>query len=139
LSEREWRKELAELAQALEGRFQNLEKSLKEIGERSSSPSPASSQEGSEMPLYKCKNGKCTFATDDLDAYIEHKIDHKTSEKPTEEASPARPARHETVEDYLNCPECFPRFEKAFLARGYLKKEPEPKKKPAKNGGRLAI
>jgi len=31
--------------------------------------------------------------------------------------------RHETVEDYLNCPVCFPKFEKAMLARGYVKEE----------------
>jgi len=39
------------------------------------------------------------------------------------EGSPlhAGQARHRTAAQFLNCPECFPRFEKSMLKRGYVK------------------
>jgi len=136
LSEREWKKELKEFGEATEKRFQGLEESLKRIGEQSSNPNPASNQEGSEMPLYKCKNGNCAFSTEDLDAFIDHKIAHsKTESKPAEEAAPPAPKkRHETVDDFLNCPECRPRFDQRYLKEGWTppKKEPEKEEETQK-------
>jgi len=29
--------------------------------------------------------------------------------------------KHRTAADFLNCPECYPKFEKAMLERGYQK------------------
>jgi len=137
LSERDWKKELKEFGEAWEQRFQGLEKSLREIGEQSSNPNPASSQEADDMPLYKCKDGNCAFATDDLDAYIDHKIAHKTKEKPTEEAAtPAPRMKHgNTPPEIMDCPDCWAKFEREFERRGkrLVDKEPEkPAEKPKK-------
>lgn len=124
MSKEPWKKDLAELAETVEERFQSLRK---EIGEKSSSR-----HEGeSELPLYRCKGKDCAFSTDSIEDYVEHRLNEVLESKktPDTETPVSRPVKHETAEDYLNCPECFPKFEKAFLKRGYTKKE-EKKEKP---------
>jgi len=75
------------------------------------------------MPVYKCSGKDCKFSTEDLEAFIDHKVDERVS-PPKIEEPPKK--KHETVADYLNCPECFPKFEAEFLKRGYKKPEPQP-------------
>jgi len=80
------------------------------------------------MPVYKCKGKDCSFATDDIADFVVHTVKENMPKAETTVEEPVK-KRHETAEDYLSCPECFPKFEKAFLARGYEKKK-EPEKKP---------
>ena len=72
------------------------------------------------MPLYRCKGKNCDFATDDIGEYVRHIIKEETS-------PPKETRRHKTARDYLECPSCASKFEKEFLARGYMK--PEEKEK----------
>jgi len=129
--EERWEKKTKAMLKPLEESLGSLSSDLKSVNEKLSRPSPEKGEP--DMPIYKCKNGKCSFATDDLDAYLDHMIDHKIHEKPTEEetSSEPRPRRHQTAEEYVNCPECRERFVKAFGEIGYsvTKKEQEPEKK----------
>jgi len=131
LSETEdWKKEMRELLKPVQKSLGEMSSDLKSLKEGQQSL-PLSEGEKADMPLYRCKDGKCAFATDDLDAYIDHKIEHKKAEeKPTEEEKP-EPKRHQTVDEFLNCPECRPRFDKRYLKDGWTppKKEGEKEKK----------
>lgn len=124
-----WKKDLAELAATVQNRLDGMEK---KIGEKFSNPNGGES----EVPLYRCKGKDCSFSTDSIEDYVEHRVKEvlgETKSKPaaTDEAKPV-PVRHETAKDYLDCPECFPKFEKEFLAKGYRK--PEEKKKESGQG-----
>jgi len=57
----------------------------------------------------------------DLEASI-----RQTIRKRLRAASP-QPKVHRTVQDHLNCPNCYPKFEKAMLDRGYRKPNLCPK------------
>ncbi|NVM23522.1 MAG: hypothetical protein HWN68_17285 [Desulfobacterales bacterium] len=131
MSKEPWKKDLRELAETVHNELTQIRK---EIGEKSSSLQHDSSnreRRSGEMPLYKCKGKDCGYATDDLSDFVVHTVKENLP-KPQTETAP-RTKRHETVKDYLNCPECFPKFEKEFLARGYRK--PEEKKKETEQKG----
>lgn len=91
-----------------------------------------------EVSFYRCTEEGCGYTTDDLGAYIEHTVDERLkghrSPTPTEEeeeiyeaTQPSR--RHMRAEDFLDCPECAPRFEKTLFEMGWEK--PEPKRESA--------
>ena len=76
------------------------------------------------MPeLYKCKGKDCGYSTDDIHDFITHVVRENVPKAP--EPVEPEPKTHRTVKDYLDCPECFPKFEKEFLARGYTKPKEE--------------
>jgi len=132
------RKELEELTKAWAAEFQTLAQRFQpERVVRDSTGNSASGEkrESENMPLYKCTSKDCTskgYSTEDIEAFIDHKIEERTRPKPAEEAAPPK-KRHESVEEYLNCPECYPKFEKAILENpkfqeklkqeGYVRKE----------------
>jgi len=136
MSEKEesWEKKMKAM---LDARLKPLEESLGSVSSeltslRERQPSlPSSDGEKTDVPLYKCKNGKCGFATDDLDAYLDHKHGHYHEE----ETPPAPRKRHETVDEFLSCPECRPRFDKRYVEEGWTPPKKEPEKKPEKGSG----
>jgi len=70
-----------------------------------------------EKKIYRCRGKDCGFETGDIPALIEHMItEHEKTREGIEPSLPETPRGHRTVSDYLNCPECYPRFEKAILA-----------------------
>jgi len=74
------------------------------------------------MSIYKCRGKDCKFATDDLDAYIDHKVEEglrggEASTLLTEREAPK--VGHRKVEDYLGCPECRPKFDEAYKKLGW--------------------
>jgi len=73
------------------------------------------------VPIYKCKGKDCGFATDDIGDFIEHKIKESLPRAESESPAEPEPKKHMTAKDYLDCPECFPKFEAEFLRRGYAK------------------
>jgi len=83
------------------------------------------------MPTYRCSGKGCGFATEDLDAFVRHVLNEKLLRTlPT--AEPRKARTHQTVRDYLNCPECYARFEKVLLARGWKKKSEEKAEKKSR-------
>lgn len=73
------------------------------------------------MPTYRCSKEGCSFTTDDVEAFVKHVLDERLiKELPTAERQ--KTTIHKTVRDYLSCPECFPKFEKLLLARGWTRK-----------------
>jgi len=75
------------------------------------------------VPIYKCKGKDCGYATDDIGDFIDHKIRDSLPKaaEPAEVPAEPVPKKHMTAKDYLDCPECFPKFEAEFLKRGYAK------------------
>jgi len=129
-------KDLEEMGESWARKLKEVEEKIGTGSSALTEAKPKESGGNANMPLYRCKDGKCAFTTDDLDAYIDHKIDHKTREKPAEEEKP-EPKRHETVDEFLNCPECRPRFDKRYLKDGWKppEKEAEKEKKESEGGG----
>jgi len=130
--------EIAELAKEVDKRFKRLEEKVLGNGKTGSvnGKSTEESTGRNEVPVYKCDKSGCTFATDSEVHMMRHIAQEEAeARKPTPEKElTEEPKRHKTVDDFLNCPECFPKFEKAFLDRGYTKPqenpaETEPKKK----------
>jgi len=94
----------------------------------------SSNNETSKLRIFKCRGKDCGFATDELDVFIDHIVEEKLKAR---EAAPApeaeTPKRHRTAKEWLDCPECYPKFEKVFFehpkilealkARGYVKTE----------------
>ena len=80
-----------------------------------------------ELALYRCGEEGCDFVTDDLGAFVGHTVDEKLGKltMAPEETVSVEPRLHKTVKDYLDCPNCFPKFEKIMLERGWKKPEPE--------------
>lgn len=120
------KKDLEEMGEAWAKKFQTVEEKIGELSStRSQQSQPQEGAEGGdevpEKPLYKCKDGKCGQVFDDLDTFVDHKIDHrlKEGEKPAEPEK----KRHESVEEFLDCPDCRPKFEKAMKERGWTKAE----------------
>jgi len=75
-------------------------------------------------PIYRCHAKGCGYATDNLGAFVQHVLDEKLRER--ESASiPKTPKGHRTVQEYLNCPECYPKFEKVILEYPEVFKELE--------------
>jgi len=117
-----------------------LDQRQKEKDEQStSSKEEKSSPNGGERtPKYVCTKGNCRFTTDDLDAYLDHRDDHKEKENPAEKEAPPAPApaperrRHDTVDEFLACPECRPRFDKRYMKDGWTPPKPEAEKKEEK-------
>jgi len=125
------KKEIAELAKLVNERFGKLETRVENVEKASPIGDRNGGQEGgSETPIYKCKGANCGFATDDLSDFVTHVVRENlpkpAAEERHEDDTPP-PKKHETVDDYLNCPECFPKFEAAFVKRGYKKPETEKK------------
>lgn len=81
-----------------------------------------------QLEFHRCSEEGCTFVTDDLGEFVEHAVDERlrklSSTAPTEETK----RRHTTAEEFLECPDCFPQIEKAFLERGWKKPEPKPER-----------
>jgi len=88
--------------------------------------------------IYHCSEEGCSFQTDDLGAYIEHSIDERLKKSAfEEEVWEEEPKRHRSVTEFLECPECYPkflnamlehpRFQKTLKEHGWEKPEPKPK------------
>jgi len=86
--------------------------------------------------IYQCDEEGCTFQTDDLGAFVEHSIDERLKKHSEEEVrEEEKPKVHRTAREYLECPECFPKFLKGMLEhprfqqtlkeRGWVKSEPK--------------
>ena len=90
---------------------------------------PPSQSEGghAELPIYRCKGKDCSFSTDNIEDYVPHvveeRLEHalsrlreerKPAAPPEEPPEPSKP-RHTTIKEYLDCPECYPKFEDAML------------------------
>ncbi len=71
------------------------------------------------MAKYACKGKGCGFSTDDLEEFVRHLVGHR------QEAS-APKGTHRSAREYLECPQCKPKFEKALVERGW--KSPEEAK-----------
>jgi len=126
---KEWKKELKEFGETTEKRFQSLEESLRKIGEMSSTPSPASNQEGSEMPKYQCKNGNCGFYSDDGIEMVLHTLEHMAKPKAEEATPPASRLKHgTTAAEIIDCPDCFGNIQRELDRRGKKIVEKEPEK-----------
>jgi len=85
-----------------------------------------------ELRVYRCGEEGCSYQTADLGAFVEHVVDERLRERsaasPEEETfgygeQPKR--RHTRAEDFLECPECAPRFEKMLAEMGWEKPEPK--------------
>ncbi len=123
------RAEFEEFAEAVRGLIcegmGNVRKEIESVRSEMQEPKTAS--------IYHCTEEGCTFATDDVGAWVQHMIDERVKKleeetlKRLEEEKPK--FAHTTVEEIVECPECFPAVEKAFLERGWKKPEPKPKRK----------
>jgi len=102
--------------------------------ERSRQGAP-SKETGSSPQLFTCKSGKCNFATQDIDAFVEHKIEEhapKVTPLPTETRR-----GHATIREEVECPECReriwaklserPDFPETLSKMGYVKAPPKEK------------
>jgi len=130
--------DLDNLLEVVNQRFQTVEDTIRQLSSSSSGEESLKSSGGADTPIYKCKGRGCTFATDDLDAYIDHKVkENQPKPAPAEEPLEAEAAkvRHKNVDDFLDCPECRPRFDKRYVKDGWTPPKKEPEKKPEKGGG----
>lgn len=105
--------ELAEFAEILNTRLEEMAKRVEEA-------------KGLETRFYRCAEEGCDFATDNLGVFVGHTVDERLRKLGWTAPEEAEPVRHRSVKDFLDCPECFPKFEKIMLERGYRK--PEEKK-----------
>lgn len=108
---------------------------------------PSQSEGGSaELPIYRCKGKDCTFSTDNIEDFVPHVVEErlesalgKLRQERAQTTAPEEPpeppkARHTTIKEYLDCPECYPKFEDAMLKHPKFqeklgKTQAEPKKK----------
>lgn len=88
-----------------------------------------------EVKFYRCHKGECDFVTDDLGEFVDHIVDMHVKGVGEEKTKPFHP----TIKDYLECPQCYPKFRDALMqdprfleelkADGWVKEE---EKKPEK-------
>ena len=117
--------DLTELAHAFHERLGEMQK---QVGELSRKFEEVPTEElGEAERLYRCGEEGCDFVTDDLGAFVGHAVDEKLGKLTLapEETVSVEPRLHKTVKDFLDCPNCFPKFEKIMLERGWKKPEPE--------------
>jgi len=73
------------------------------------------------MATYRCSKKGCDFSTDNVEEFVQHALDERLI-KTLPTAEPPKTVEHKTVRDCLSCPECYPKFERLLLARGWKKK-----------------
>lgn len=113
--------ELAEFAKVVAKQLEQMSKSIEALGE----------PKELKTAFYRCSKEGCDFVTDDLGVFVEHTVDEKLRKRgwTPEEASgepKTAPVKHRTFAEFLDCPECAPKFEKVLLEKGW--KKPEPKR-----------
>ncbi len=113
--------ELSHFAQVLKDRFDEFHEEIQALRAELSEAKP------SLASLYRCSEEGCEYVTDSLRAYVLHTVGEEL-EKAEEEATPRK---HRSVAEFLDCPECFPNFEKVLLEKGWKKPEPERRRKSA--------
>lgn len=81
---------------------------------------------------YRCGEKGCGYTTSDLASFIEHTVDERL--KSLSSASPAEgefglseepKRRHQSTAEFLDCPECAPKFERVLADMGWEKPEPK--------------
>ena len=126
------KKDLEKLGEAWAQKFSKTEKEIGEIYSRldKTNAKPSQLEGADELPIYKCRGKDCTFSTDNIPDLVDHVTDEKVSavlkrlseenKKPAleEETEKAKPL-HETTKEFLDCPNCRPKFEKAFKELGW--------------------
>lgn len=119
--------ELSEFANVVKDRLCDLEKTIEAVRSESRKPKVV------KTDFYRCTEEGCEFVTDDLVAFVEHTVEEKLKklsltepEETVSEQTETRPRIHGTFADFLDCPECYPKFEKLLLEKGW--KKPEPKR-----------
>ena len=122
------RGELQEFAGAITETLREVKEEVARV--RSETQKPKEKQ----LEFYRCSKEGCDFVTDDLGVFTEHAINHAL--KRLEEEKPK--IAHATLEEFLNCPECFPKIEKAFLERGWEKPKSEEELREERRKGLFA-
>ena len=131
MSSKELEKTVAEIGKTLQRHDKDLGTifaTLTEQGQTSTGGSTKKGKGGGEVPIYRCRGKECTFSTDKIEDYIPHVVEEQLEsamdklrqqrEKTAaaQEAPEAATRKHGgTVKDYLDCPECYPKFEKGLL------------------------
>ena len=138
------KKDLEKLGEAWAEKFSKTEKEIGKIYSRldQKNAKPSELEGADELPIYKCRGKDCTFSTDNIPDLVDHVTDEKVSavlkrlseenKKPAleQDTETAKPPLHETTKEFLDCPNCRPKFEKAFKELGW--QPPTPKEKPKK-------
>ena len=120
--------ELTEFAKAVKDKLCDMEKEVEALRSEAGEPKEL------QTKFYRCGEEGCEFVTDDLGVFVEHTVDEKlrkhglgAPEETFRGEGEATPKKHRTFADFLDCPECYPKFEKVLLEKGW--KKPEPKSK----------
>lgn len=125
------KEDLDALAKVVGDRICELEGKIEKLSSESREPKEV------RMEFHKCTEEGCAFQTDDPAVFIEHLVDERlkklglaSSMEETdsgEEEKPMPKRRHTRAEEFMDCPECAPRFEKMLEEMGWEKPKPKPK------------